>query len=561
MSRNQHHDADQIQKVNDAIIALEEDEDVNHSSDNNSVPIISTPLKLPPALSFTSNSIDLSVDLPVWLSEKFVVENHLDDKVFESDVDVMIDKSKEADEKIARETNIDEVEKIMLGSVNLIKLNLLETMVGLFLRFEEKIDRRMEKLELKFDRRFDLLSNKVDNLYERGAASTIINHFKNKSMLTCFLFVLNSIRIAIPVISLFGSAPTFFTLWLLLRLITYFFCPHYMYRIFDDYLYSLYQKSVLFFFEHWVNTKIYFHGDYQEVIKRKENVLFISNHQSSVDWIVANMLAVRQDSLGHIRYILKNDLKWIPLYGFYFQQHGCIYVHRNDKGDLERVEKGIQQIKSDGLPIWLVIFPEGTRYNPVNNQDAIERSRQFAKQKGIPPFDNVLYPRTGATVAAINALKDKLNAVYDVTVMYSSTYDTNRRIRLAAASMTEYLQCQTKELHIHIKRIPIDLIPSGTNEQISNWLCQRFIIKEKLLKHFYDESRQPKYLLDLDSNREGVQAPLHLSDTIFSCIFFLLTTLLLLITPQGRSLYWQICLFGTPTTLLWMHLFPPPNIN
>ncbi|CAM4922463.1 unnamed protein product [Rotaria socialis] len=339
-------------------------------------------------------------------------------------------------------------------------------------------------------------------------------------MLTCFLFVLNSIRIAIPVISLFGSAPTFFTLWLLLRLITYFFCPHHMYRLFDDYLYSLYQKSVLFFFEHWVNTKIYFHGDYQEVIKRKENVLFISNHQSSVDWIVANMLAARQDSLGHIRYILKDDLKWIPLYGFYFQQHGCIYVRRNDKGDLERVEKGIQQIKSNGLPIWLVIFPEGTRYNPVKNQDALERSRQFAKQKGIPPFDNVLYPRTGATVAAINALKDKLNAVYDVTVMYSSTYDTNRRIRLAAASMAEYLQCQTKELHIHIKRIPIDLIPSGTNEQISNWLYQRFIIKENLLKHFYDDSRHPKYLLDLDSNREGVQAPLHLrSFTLLANMF------------------------------------------
>ena len=32
------------------------------------------------------------------------------------------------------------------------------------------------------------------------------------------------------------------------------------------------------------------------------------------------MLAIRQGSLGHIRYILKNELKWIPLYGFYFQQ-------------------------------------------------------------------------------------------------------------------------------------------------------------------------------------------------------------------------------------------------
>lgn len=64
-------------------------------------------------------------------------------------------------------------------------------------------------------------------------------------------------------------------------------------------------------------------------------------------------------------------------------QHGCIYVRRNDKGDLERVEKGIGQIKSNGLPVWLVIFPEGTRYNPIKNADAIERSRQFAQNKGL----------------------------------------------------------------------------------------------------------------------------------------------------------------------------------
>ncbi|CAF1053197.1 unnamed protein product [Rotaria sordida] len=380
-------------------------------------------------------------------------------------------------------------------------------------------------------------------------------------MLSCFLVAINSIRVVIPAISLFGSAPTFFVVWFLSRLITFLFCPHYIYRRCDDYLYSLYQKFVLFFFEHWTNTKIYFHGDYEEIMKKKENVLFISNHQSSVDWIIANMLAVRQDSLGHIRYILKNELKWIPLYGFYFQQHGCIYVHRNDKGDLERVEKGIGQIKSNGLPVWLVIFPEGTRYNPIKSQDVIERSRQFAKQKGVPPFDNVLYPRTGATIAAINALKDNFDAVYDVTVMYSPTYDENRQIRLAASSMAEFLQGQTKELHIHIKRISIDTVPSKTNEQISNWLYQRFIIKDKLLKYFYDKNRKNKYSLDIDSNEEGIQAPLHLSETIFSCIFFLLTTFLLLITPQGRSLYWQICLFGAPLSLLWMHIFPPKNIN
>ncbi len=39
-----------------------------------------------------------------------------------------------------------------------------------------------------------------------------------------------------------------------------------------------------------------------------------------VDWVIANMLAIRQGSLGHVRYVLKNDLKWIPFYGFYFEQ-------------------------------------------------------------------------------------------------------------------------------------------------------------------------------------------------------------------------------------------------
>ena len=71
--------------------------------------------------------------------------------------------------------------------------------------------------------------------------------------------------------------------------------------------------------------------------------MYISNHQSSgkilsifnflqsrtslVDWIVANILAIRQGSLGHIRYVLKSDLKWIPLYGFYFQHVKSILKH------------------------------------------------------------------------------------------------------------------------------------------------------------------------------------------------------------------------------------------
>ena len=54
--------------------------------------------------------------------------------------------------------------------------------------------------------------------------------------------------------------------------------------------------------------------------KKQENVLYMSNHQCTVDWVVADLLAIRQGSLGRIRYILKSGLKYLPLYGFYFAQ-------------------------------------------------------------------------------------------------------------------------------------------------------------------------------------------------------------------------------------------------
>jgi hypothetical protein len=38
------------------------------------------------------------------------------------------------------------------------------------------------------------------------------------------------------------------------------------------------------------------------------------------DWIVADMLAMRQGSIGHLRYILKDSLKYLPFFGPYFPQ-------------------------------------------------------------------------------------------------------------------------------------------------------------------------------------------------------------------------------------------------
>jgi len=100
-------------------------------------------------------------------------------------------------------------------------------------------------------------------------------------MLSLFLIGINLIKSNLPIIILFGSAPTYFTFWILLRSFTFLFSSKNIYRKYDDHLYSIYQRFVLFFFQNWVNVKIYLHGDYQQIFNKKENVLYISNHQSS----------------------------------------------------------------------------------------------------------------------------------------------------------------------------------------------------------------------------------------------------------------------------------------
>lgn len=123
----------------------------------------------------------------------------------------------------------------------------------------------------------------------------LISTFVSMAITNEFLSLVRSI---LPFICLLGSAPTFFIFWLPLRLSSLIFFSQRIYRRYDDFLYSMYQRTVLFFFEHWTKTKvrsssltdgnlrfsslqIYFHGDAKRIFVKKENVLYLSNHQSS----------------------------------------------------------------------------------------------------------------------------------------------------------------------------------------------------------------------------------------------------------------------------------------
>lgn len=80
-------------------------------------------------------------------------------------------------------------------------------------------------------------------------------------MLSLFLLTINSLKLSIPILSLFGSAPTYFLLWSLLKSVTSIFFSPEIYRIYDDHLYSIYQRFVLFFFQNCLSVKVSFQSN------------------------------------------------------------------------------------------------------------------------------------------------------------------------------------------------------------------------------------------------------------------------------------------------------------
>ncbi|EDO36141.1 predicted protein [Nematostella vectensis] len=260
-----------------------------------------------------------------------------------------------------------------------------------------------------------------------------------------------------------------------------------------------------------------------------------------VDWLVADLLAIRQGSLGRIRYILKDGLKFLPLYGFYFGQHGGIYVRRSGPRDHYHIIRKLDQLKKNNTPMWLVIFPEGTRYN-IDRPESIEKSKAFAEGEGLPVLQHVLTPRTKATEASLEAVGDYIDAVYDVTIAYKGVTE-NPLPRTAAKGMPDFLASWGQQVHIYCHRYTPEQIPKNEEDR-RTWVHKCFVEKDQILSRFYNELGGGKF--------PGVPRQRRLSwlRTTPYLAFWLATLAPFIFTKLGRAAYWKMWLvtgFGSVT--------------
>ncbi|XP_077699831.1 lysocardiolipin acyltransferase 1 isoform X2 [Canis aureus] len=205
-----------------------------------------------------------------------------------------------------------------------------------------------------------------------------------------------------------------------------------------------------------------------------ERSVIIMNHRTRMDWMFLWNCLMRYSYLRLEKICLKASLKSVPGFGWAMQAAAYIFIHRKWKDDKSHFEDMIDYFCDIREPLQLLIFPEGT--DLTENSKA--RSNDFAEKNGLQKYEYVLHPRTTGFTFVVDRLREgrNLDAVHDITVAYPHNIPQTERHLL--------LGDFPKEIHFHVRRYPVDALPTSA-EDLQLWCHRRWEEKEERLRSFY----------------------------------------------------------------------------
>lgn len=205
-------------------------------------------------------------------------------------------------------------------------------------------------------------------------------------------------------------------------------------------------------------------------LPKGEHVFLVANHQTQADIPVIFYAAVEAEAGGGVRWFAKDILKYTPLVGWGMLFLGNIFVKRQWHKDQNLVAKALARFREQKSPFWIVNFLEGTRLTP---EKLVESQMYGRKRYGYVP-QHTLIPRTKGFVVSVSNLRQKLDAVYDVTIGYPGK----------TPSIVSFFKGEPPVIHWHLRRYPMSEMPldeSGLNR----WAFERFKEKDELLVRFH----------------------------------------------------------------------------
>lgn len=169
--------------------------------------------------------------------------------------------------------------------------------------------------------------------------------------------------------------------------------------------------------------------------------LVIANHQSWVDILVLQRLL--HGKIPFLKFFLKKELIYVPFLGLAWWALDFPFMKRFSKeflvknphlkgNDIETTRKACAKFKYK--PVSVMNFIEGTRFT-VNKH-----------QKQQSAFQYLLKPKAGGVAFVLDAMREHLTTIVDVTLYYPQGIPT----------FIDFLTGRVKHVKVEIKTLPID---------------------------------------------------------------------------------------------------------
>lgn len=206
----------------------------------------------------------------------------------------------------------------------------------------------------------------------------------------------------------------------------------------------------------------------------KEHVITLMNHKYDIDWLMAWILAERLQMLGGTKIYGKSSLRFVPLIGWAWMFTESIFLRRDWDHDKQIIARDLKCIRDypDDYWVTLLLFCEGTRFTASKHAASME----IAKQKGLPLLKHHLLPRTKGFIHSVHGLKGKVPTVLDLTVGF--TRDS------AEPTLLNIIQGRRCTAEMYVRRIPLDSVPTDTDEACAAWLHAHFQEKDEIYDNF-----------------------------------------------------------------------------
>ena len=159
--------------------------------------------------------------------------------------------------------------------------------------------------------------------------------------------------------------------------------------------------------------RVYFSGDLPPA---NESALVVPNHAASHgDWAPLYCLAARSGSLGAVKTVSKNVLKFVPFFGWAMWLMQWPFLKRTWTTDKDYLKHRLAVYKKSSVPLLLWLFCEGTRWTRKKHQKAVE----FASNRKQYEPVHTLVPKPAGWIALSRGLDGIATHLHDVTLAYT----------------------------------------------------------------------------------------------------------------------------------------------